>query len=76
MKFKTLSVVLAAMLSAGAFAGNKCCNAVKESKTNFASEAVKPFIESGELPGIINVFYKNGVQETTCAGWADVSVEL
>ena len=35
-----------------------------------------PFIESGEIPGIINVFSKGNVQETTCAGWADVDKKI
>ena len=43
-----------------------------DSKTNFAGDAVKPYIESGELPGIISVFCKGNKQETVCAGWADV----
>ena len=76
MKFKAVSIVLAALMTVGVFAGEKCCKAVKESKTTFAADAVKPYIESGVLPGIINVFYKNGVQETTCAGWADVDKKI
>ena len=44
----------------------------RDSKTNFAGEAVKPYIQSGELPGIISVFCKGDIQETVCAGWADV----
>lgn len=76
MKFKAVSIALAALMTVGVFAGEKCCKAVKESKTTFAADAVKPYIESGVLPGIINVFYKNGVQETTCAGWADVDKKI
>ena len=45
---------------------------VTDSKTNFAREALQPYIESGELPGAISVFYNNGVQETCCIGYADV----
>ena len=76
MKFKAVSIALAALMTVGVFAGEKSCKAVKESKTTFAADAVKPYIESGVLPGIINVFYKNGVQETTCAGWADVDKKI
>ena len=76
MNFKAVSIALAVLMTVGVFAGEKCCKAVKESKTNFAAEAVKPYIESGELPGIINIFYKKGVQETTCAGWADVDKKI
>lgn len=45
----------------------------KESKTNFAQEALQPFVDSGQLAGAISVFYKDGVQETCCIGYADVS---
>ena len=34
-----------------------------------------PFVQSGQLPGAINVFYKNGIQETTCVGYADVAAK-
>ncbi len=40
--------------------------------TTFAKDVLAPYVESGELPGAINVFYKNGIQETTCIGYADV----
>ena len=45
----------------------------KESKTSFAKEALQPFVDSGQLAGAISVFYKDGVQETCCIGYADVS---
>ena len=45
----------------------------KESKTTFAKEALQPYVESGRLAGAISVFYKDGVQETCCIGYADVS---
>ena len=41
--------------------------------TSFAADALKPFVESGELPGAINVFYQDGKQETACVGYADVA---
>lgn len=44
-----------------------------DSKTTFAADALKPFVDSGELPGAISVFYKDGVQETCCIGYADVA---
>ena len=66
MKFKSLLLLAAAL-----FAG--CVQAsVRESGTKFASEAVMPYVKSGECPGLINVFYKQGVQETACLGWANV----
>lgn len=46
---------------------------VKESQTTFAQEALQPFVDSGQLAGAISVFYKDGVQETCCIGYADVS---
>lgn len=45
---------------------------IMESGTSFAEEEFKPFIDSGELPGIIAVFQKGNIQETACLGWADV----
>ena len=44
----------------------------EEAAGRFAADALKPYIESGELPGAISVFYKDGAQETACVGWADV----
>ena len=44
----------------------------KDSKTSFAKEALQPYVESGRLAGAISVFYKDGVQETCCIGYADV----
>ena len=45
---------------------------VRESKTTFAKEALQPYVDSGQLAGAISVFYKDGVQETCCIGYADV----
>ena len=44
----------------------------KESKTTYAQEALQPYVDSGQLAGAISVFYKDGVQETCCIGYADV----
>ena len=41
---------------------------VVESKTHYAQDALKPFVETGELSGAISIFYKDGVQETGCIG--------
>ena len=46
---------------------------VRESKTSYAKEALQPYVDKGELAGAISVFYKDGVQETSCVGYADVS---
>ena len=45
---------------------------VVESKTDYAREVLQPYVESGQLPGAISIFYDNGVQETCCIGYADV----
>ena len=48
---------------------------VVDSGTHFAEDALKPFFESGELPGAISVFYDDGVQETCCIGYSDVAAK-
>ncbi|MBQ2630807.1 MAG: beta-lactamase family protein [Kiritimatiellae bacterium] len=62
---------------AAAVAGccDKCENAWKESGTTFARDALQKYVDSGELPGAINVFYKDGVQETCCIGYADADAK-
>ena len=45
---------------------------VVDSKTTFAKEVLQPYVDSGQLPGAISIFYKDGVQETCCIGYADV----
>ena len=67
---KTLIPVLAAVLSG-------CCavQGPRDSGTTFARDALKPYIDSGELPGAISVFYNDGVQETACLGYADVAAK-
>jgi CubicO group peptidase (beta-lactamase class C family) len=69
-----LSTVLAlfALLIGTAFGGET----VKDSGTTFAADAVKPYVDSGECPGAISVFYKNGMQETACLGYADVARKI
>ena len=68
MKFKTMLFVVAAALAG--FAAEPVC-----SGTHFAADALKPFVESGELPGAISVFYQNGKQEVACVGYADVAAK-
>lgn len=50
-------------------------DAPKKAETTFVKDALMPFVQSGQLPGAINVFYKNGIQETTCVGYADVAAK-
>ena len=45
---------------------------VRESGTSYAREVLQPYVDRGELPGAISIFYKDGVQETCCIGYADV----
>ena len=45
----------------------------RESKMSYARVVLQPYVDSGQLAGAINVFYKDGVQETCCIGYADVS---
>lgn len=44
----------------------------KKSGTSYAKEVLQPYVDSGQLPGAISVFYKDGVQETCCVGYANV----
>ena len=44
----------------------------KESGTNYARTALQPYVDKGQLAGAISVFYKDGIQETCCIGYADV----
>lgn len=69
---KLLSVIAAMAVMAGCRSVNSGMTA---SKTSFAKDALAPFVETGELPGAINVFYKNGIQETACVGYADVAAK-
>lgn len=50
-------------------------NKLDDSVTTFAKDALAPYIESGQLPGAINVFYKDGLQEIACVGYADVAAK-
>ncbi len=38
-------------------------------------KALEKYIASGELPHAISILYDNGVEEVTCAGWADVDAK-
>ena len=72
MKFSKLLGLAGA---AFALAGCVSSNGPKDSGTRYAEDALKPWAEKGELPGAINVFYKDGVQETTCLGYADADAK-
>ena len=66
---------LAFLMGAAVLAGCCNCNCPVDSGTTFARDALAPFVEKGELPGAISVFYKDGAQETCCIGYADVAAE-
>ena len=71
MKIQSL-FLLGGILLAG------CCQTacVKDSGTKYAADAVMPYVKSGACPGYISVFYKQGVQETACLGWANVEKKV
>ena len=67
--------MLLAALALTVFAAGRCfakCENVKNSNTTFAAQTLEKYVKSGEIPGIISVFYQRGVQETACLGYADV----
>ena len=70
MKKRIVGLIGVAVLS-----GCCNCNCPVDSGTTFAEEALAPYVKSGELPGAISVFYKDGVQETGCIGYADVAAK-
>lgn len=69
MKFACALVVVVMSFCVTATAQKK----VKDSKTTYAQEVLQPYVDNGQLAGAISVFYKDGVQETCCVGYADVA---
>ena len=63
------------LIGAAVLAGYCNCTCPKDSGTTYAKDALAPYVATGELPGAISVFYKDGVQETCCAGYADVAAK-
>ena len=63
------------IVGAAVVAGCMTAEGPKDSGTTFAAEALKPYVDNGQLPGAISVFYKDGVQETCCIGYADVAAK-
>ena len=72
--FKALTALV---IAAGLIfvSGSASAQKVRDSKTNFAQEALQPYVDSGQLPGAISIFYNNGVQETCCIGYSDVAAK-
>ena len=57
---------------------DSCLQAVfrtRESGTTYARDALQKYVDSGEMPGAVNVFYKHGVQETACIGYSDIDAK-
>ena len=64
------------LVGAALFAGCSTCECpVNNSGTTFAKDALQKYVDSGELPGAVSVFYKDGVQEVCCIGYADVAAK-
>ena len=38
---------------------------IVDSKTSYAADVLQPYVDNGQLPGAISVFYKDGVQRAT-----------
>ena len=73
MKMHDMLASIAAVLAVAT--GCSTAPAWKESGTSFAKDALQKYVDSGELPGAISVFYKDGVQETACIGYADADAK-
>ncbi|MBR6815304.1 MAG: beta-lactamase family protein [Alistipes sp.] len=71
MKFSCVFIIVMLSLSMNVSAQKKA----KDSKTTYAQEVLQPYVDSGQLSGAISVFYKDGVQETCCVGYADVAAK-
>lgn len=57
---KYFALITAALLSLGL------------SASTFVEDALKPYVESGELPGAVAILIKPGAEEVACLGFADV----
>lgn len=69
MKLTCALIMAAVSFSQTATAQKK----VKDSQTTYAQEVLQPYVDNGQLSGAISIFYKDGVQETCCIGYADVA---
>lgn len=52
-----------------------CVEVPRSSGTTFVRDALQPYVDDGRLPGGIAILYNDGVQETTCIGYADVAAK-
>jgi hypothetical protein len=60
---KTNGILFSSLLALLAVAGCASSTVVSTSGTDFAEKALAQYVEKGELPGAISIFYKDGVQE-------------
>ena len=75
MKRLLLFVAMATLLISACCQNPECTSNSVDSGTTYALEALQPWVDSGQLSGAISVFYKDGVQEVCCAGYADVAAK-
>lgn len=71
VKLSYVLIVAVALFSQTSAAQKK----VRDAKTTYAQEVLQPYVDSGQLSGAISIFYKDGVQETCCIGFADVEAK-
>lgn len=71
VKLSYILIVAVALFSQTSAAQKK----VRDAKTTYAQEVLQPYVDSGQLSGAISIFYKDGVQETCCIGYADVEAK-
>ena len=71
IKFACVLAILVASFNFTATAQKK----VRDSKTTYAKDVLQPYVDKGQLSGAISIFYKDGVQETSCVGYADVAAK-
>ena len=75
MKRLLFFVAMATLLTSACCQNPECTSNSVDSGTTYALEALQPWVDSGQLSGAISVFYKDGVQEVCCAGYADVAAK-
>ena len=74
-KLLLLAMTVATLVAVAAQKVQKSAVKVKDSGTSFAKDALTPFVKSGQLPGAICIFYKDGIQETCAVGYSNVKTK-
>lgn len=75
MKKTLLLLCLSALMMGCGTDDGRESGKVVDSGTTYVYDALKPFVDNGQLPGAISVLYKDGVQETCCIGFADAATK-